>query len=50
MAIFTDSSLLVIRFVRAEGTEQGERVDVTIHMITHGLVIEAFTLSLAGIC
>ena len=26
--------------------ERGEGVDVTIHMITHGLLIEAFTQSL----
>ena len=43
MAIFTDSSLLVIGFVRAEGMEPGERVDVTILMITHEVVVEAFT-------
>ena len=46
MAIFTHSSLLVIVFVRAEGTERGEGVDVTTHMITHGLFIEVFTQSL----
>ena len=28
--------------------EQEKRVDVTTHMITHGLFIEAFTQSLAG--
>ena len=48
MAIFTHSSLLVKVFVKAEGIEQGEGVDVTTHMITHGLFIEAFTQSLCG--
>ena len=28
--------------------ERGEGVDVTIHMITHGLLIEAFTQSLCS--
>ena len=36
----------MVRFVGAEGMEQGEGVDVTTHMITHGLFIEAFTQSL----
>ena len=39
IAIVTDSSVLVIGIVRAEDMEPGRRVDVTIHMITHGLVI-----------
>ena len=39
MAIFKYSSLLV----RAEGMKQGERVDVTIHMITNSIAIESFT-------
>ena len=43
MAIFTNSSFLGICFVRAEGMGRGERVDVTINMITCGLIIEAFT-------
>ena len=47
-SLFTHSGLLVIVFVRAEGMEREERVDVTTHMITHGLVIEAFSQSLAG--
>ena len=46
MPIFTHSSLLVIGFVRVEDMEPGERVVVTIHMITHGLFIEAFSQSL----
>ena len=36
----------MVRFVGAEGMERGEGVDVTTHMITHGLFIEAFTQSL----
>ena len=46
LAIFTHSNLLVIVFVRAEGMEPEERVDVTTHMITHCLFIETFTQSL----
>ena len=42
MTIFTDSSVLVIGFMRAEGMEIEERVNVTIN-ITHGLAVEAFT-------
>ena len=42
--------LLVIGFVRNEDIESGEGVDVTIHMITHGLVIETFTWPIAGMC
>jgi len=36
----------MVGFVGAEGMERGEGVDVTTHMITHGLFIEAFTQSL----
>ena len=50
MAIFTNSSFLVIGFMRAEGMEPGGKVGVTIHMITHDMVVEAFTYSLAGMC
>ena len=39
IAIVTHSSVHVIGNVRAEDMEPGRRVDVTIHMITHGLVI-----------
>ena len=35
-------------FVRAEGIEQEERVNVTTHMTTYGLSIEAFTQSLCS--
>ena len=42
MTIFTDSSVLVIDFMRAEGMETEEKVNVTIN-ITHGLAVEAFT-------
>ena len=48
MTIFTDSSVLVIGFIlvigfmRAEGMETEEKVNVTIN-ITHGLAVEAFT-------
>ena len=46
MPMFTHSTLLVIVIVRVEGMERVEWVDVTTHMITHGLFIEAFTQSL----
>ena len=32
-----------VGFVRGEGMEPGERVDVTIYMITHWQVVETFT-------
>ena len=42
MAIFKHTSLLVIRFVGAEGMEPGVMVDVTLLIIIHVQVIEAF--------
>ena len=35
----------MIGCMKAEGMETGERVDVNIHMITHGLAVDAFTQS-----
>ena len=42
MAIFKHTSLLVISFVGAEDMEPGVTVDVTLLIIIHVQVIEAF--------
>ena len=36
--------------MRTEGIKPGKRVDVTTHMITHDLVIQAFTYQLECVC
>ena len=50
MTKFTYSSLLMVGFVKAENMEPEELVDVTTHMVTHGLVVETFIYNLKQKC